>query len=362
MVLLGQKLSLRLEADSVKHSTDTWLKLVKFTNLEKLEVQNCAGTDVVFAQLSKAHLSPQKLKILRWMDEGRCEPHALDTLNGFIESLSVLKIIDIYLERMNNLPKADAIVHHKETLTSLSVHSQSHSNDAHAYTEEDFARICDECSKIRQLSVMFPLTSLEQAFPSAEFRAFLVCLFVPLSLPPSTPSSRPQHPSPEISKPNHLTRTRRLRPQQNSARKLPSLTTLNIRRWPMHSHSFTGCWHRITQTLSIYEHHLQRLTQRIFEKADERARDHGVGLGHRAALAVLAWGPNGRSHVDGSDTHKLKQIPFVRGKKVDPFGGESMLAVQTTWKMVQFVEPESDILNHSVSGGQLCLRSGEEDI
>ena len=79
----------------------------------------------------------------------------------------------------------------------------------------------------------------------------------------------------------------------------------------------------------------------------------GYGLGYRSHLAVVCWGGNGKTRHDSHDKYKLKQIPFVRGKKVDPFGRESMLAVRTTYSLVQFVEPESDILSHSVSVAEI---------
>jgi hypothetical protein len=104
----------------------------------------------------------------------------------------------------------------------------------------------------------------------------------------------------------------------------------------------------VIPTLRLYEHQLQRVTQRIFENSDADAKEKGYGLGHRSYLSVVCWGGNGKTRHDSSEKFKLKQIPFVRGLKVDPFGQSSMLAVQTIWRLVQFIEPESDILNHSL--------------
>ena len=100
--------------------------------------------------------------------------------------------------------------------------------------------------------------------------------------------------------------------------------------------------------LELYEHLLQRITQSIFESSDQDAKEKGYGYGNRSKLSVVAWGGNGKTRHEGSGKFKLKQIPFVRGKKVDAFGQSSMLAVQTIWRLVQFVEPESDILNYSL--------------
>lgn len=64
-------------------------------------------------------------------------------------------------------------------------------------------------------------------------------------------------------------------------------------------------------------------------------------------LAVIAFGANGATPFD-TEKIKLKQLPFVRGEKIDAFGKRSMLAVKTVWKMVQFIEPDSDVLNQSL--------------
>ncbi len=38
-------------------------------------------------------------------------------------------------------------------------------------------------------------------------------------------------------------------------------------------------------------------------------------------------------------------IPFVRGKVVDAFGQEGMVALRTKFHLVKFVEPECGVLN-----------------
>ena len=98
----------------------------------------------------------------------------------------------------------------------------------------------------------------------------------------------------------------------------------------------------------LYEHALQRLAQQIFEASDSHSKEQGWGLGNRSLLAVVAFGANWKSHPESDSSLQLKQLPFVRGLKVDPFGKTEMLAVKTLWRMVQFIEPESDILNHSI--------------
>ncbi|MCJ1436481.1 hypothetical protein MMC27_005860 [Xylographa pallens] len=299
--------NLDLDTVELRYATDTWLKVIKFSVLEKLEIRNCAGAEVLFAQLSKPHLRPPRLRSLRWMDDDKSEPHALEAFEGLLESLSGLETLHIYVNRMRSLPKVGPIIFHKKTLTSLSIHSQQTREAIHTYSEEDFDKICTECSQIRQLSIMFPKTTVEHAVASPEFLAFT----------------------------SHIL-------------KLHNLRTLNIRRWPSTRESFIGSFTRIIPTLRVYEHQLQRMTQHIFEVSDMDAMENDYGLGNRSHLSAVCWGGNGKTRHDSNDKFKLKQIPFVRGWKLDPFGEKSMLAVQTIWKMVQFVEPESDILNHSL--------------
>ncbi|MCJ1471616.1 hypothetical protein MMC13_000256 [Lambiella insularis] len=288
------------------YAADTWLKVIRFNALEKLEIRNCAGADFLFAQLSRPHLRPSKLKSLRWMDDDKSEPHALEAFEGLLESLSGLETLHIFVKRMRSLPKVGPITLHKKTLTSLSVHSQETREKIHTYSEEDYDRICG-CTQLRQLSVMFPNTSIDHATLSVGFFAFQACTV-----------------------------------------KLPNLRTLNIRRWPSTQDSFAGSFARIIPILRRYEHQLQRLSQHIFELTDRDAKEKGHGLGNRSHLSVISWGGNGKTRHDSSDKFKLQQIPFVRGWKEDPFGKRSLLAVQTVWRMVRFVEPESDILNHSL--------------
>ncbi|MCJ1287072.1 hypothetical protein MMC26_006420 [Xylographa opegraphella] len=289
------------------YANDTWLKVIKFNVLEKMEIRNCAGAEVLFAQLSKPQFRPPHLRSLRWMDDDKSEPHALEAFNGLLESISGLETLHVYINRMRSLPKVGPITLHKKTLTSLSIHSQQTRDAIHTYSEQDYEKLCTACSQLRQLSIMFPKTTVEHPATSPEFLAF-----------------------------------------RSHTLKLHNLRTLNIRRWPSTRESFVGSVTRITPTLRLYEHQLQRMTQQIFELSDMDAMENGYGLGNRSHLSVVCWGGNGKTRHDNSDKFKLKQIPFVRGWKLDPFGEKSMLAVQTIWRMVQFVEPESDILNHSL--------------
>ena len=129
---------------------------------------------------------------------------------------------------------------------------------------------------------------------------------------------------------------------------LNRLVTLNVTQWPIDEKSFNSTFDEIIPIIRLYEHHLQRFSQLIFERSDADAKEQNYGRGHRSNLSVIAWGGNGKTKRSSNDNIRLRQIPFVRGTKVDPFGNSSLLAVQTKWESVQFVEPESDILTRSL--------------
>lgn len=283
-----------VELDSVdlRYCGDTWCKVISFTRLDTLEVRNCAGVEMFWAQISKAHQRPLSLKTLRWMDAEEGETPALDAFDNFLELIRGLKTLHVLVSKMNRPPRVSAITAHKNTLESLSIHSQK-DRIAMTYTELEYEQLCRECDKLRQLSINFPKTMAEAPTMSPEFSSFL----------------------------------------DTTLTKLPQLRTLNIRRWPINRDPFSGSTaSQVMPTYRLYEMHLQRLSQQIFEKSDAEAAKGGFGHGHRSNLSLVCWGGNGRSRHDISDKYKLKQIPFVRGVKTDAFGQKSMLAVQTIWR------------------------------
>ncbi|MCJ1274043.1 hypothetical protein MMC21_001837 [Puttea exsequens] len=300
----------KLSIDNIdlRYAADTYMKFIKFNALESLVIGGCTGEDAVFAQLSKPHLRPTKLKKLRWFHEDDNENHALEAFEGLLEATAGLEVLHVETNNLGSLPKAGAIGHHGKTLQILGVRNRMPQGLV-MYEPDQFEEICTSCLELRQLSVTFPNTSVSDAFPSSEFKAFL-----------------------------------------RSCKKLRHLITMNFQAWPSTSNSFvSNRGDKLKpQWYDLYEHDLQRLAQQIFEASDVHSKEQGWGLGHRSMLAVVAFGANGKTQFDEHGRIKLKQVPFVRGQKVDPFGDTSFLAVKTTWKMVQFVETESDILNHSL--------------
>ena len=301
----------KLSIDNIdlRYAADTYMRFIKFSSLESLVIGGCLGADAVFAQMSKPHLRPTGLKKIRWFHrENTSETHALEAFDGLLETVSGLEILHVDIKSFGGLPNPTAIAHHGNTLQILGIRSRTASSNPMTYDSDQFDEICTACTDLRQLSITFPNTSVSDANPSPDFKAHQRCL-----------------------------------------KKLKNLITLNLHTWPTTQTSFFSRNYKLKHDwYDLYEHTLQRLAQQIFEASDANSKEQGWGLGHRSLLAVVAFGANGKSPPDGASGPDLKQLPFVRGLKVDPFGKTAMLAVKTLWKMIQFIEPESDILNHSI--------------
>ena len=124
--------------------------------------------------------------------------------------------------------------------------------------------------------------------------------------------------------------------------KLKSLTTLNIRSWPL---GFTSA-QQIDNLLPFLHFELQSIAQGIFESSDGVAKYEGFGFGNRSGLSVIAWGGSNYPGQDRNVKIDLKTVPFLRGVQIDPFGQTSVLAYLTKWQLIKYVEPESDILDY----------------
>ncbi len=153
---------------------------MKFSALEKLVLIRCEGAESVFAQLSKPHLRPTKLKILRWMDDDKSQNHTLEAFEGFLEGMTGLEILSIWIGHMDRLPKVRSIIQHKKTLVSLAITSREHRDNIFTYSEEDFNQLCTECTELQQLSVMFPELCCEDSLPAVEFKNFCVRVTYPI--------------------------------------------------------------------------------------------------------------------------------------------------------------------------------------
>ena len=167
----------KLSIDNIDlhYAADTYMKFIKFSALESLVIGGCQGADAVFAQMSKPHLRPNKLKKIRWF---HCEEttiiHALEAFDGLLEAISGLEILHVDIKHFNGLPSPTAIAHHGKTLQVLGLRSRTSSSDTIMYQSDQLDEICTACTELRQLAVTFPVTFVSDAHPSSEFKTYLV--------------------------------------------------------------------------------------------------------------------------------------------------------------------------------------------
>ena len=164
---------LRLEHLSLRYAAASFLRVIKFSTLENLEIYKCMGTENLFTQLSKPHIRPGQLKHLYWIQNRINEPHILEAFEGLLESLLGLESLHVEIDSVDNLPKAKAITHHGKTLNYLNIKGQSNGYTLN-YEPADFTEICENCPGLRQLSVAFPSTSVDTAEDSPDYAMFLV--------------------------------------------------------------------------------------------------------------------------------------------------------------------------------------------
>ena len=167
----------KLSIDNIDlcYAADTYMKFIKFSALESLLIGGCQGADAVFAQMSKPHQRPTKLKKIRWFHgEETTETHALEAFDGLIEAIIGLEILHVDIKHFSGLPNPTAIAHHGKTLKVLGIRSRTASSNHMRYESEQLDEICTACTELRQLSITFPPTSVSDAHPSADFKTYLV--------------------------------------------------------------------------------------------------------------------------------------------------------------------------------------------
>lgn len=165
---------LTLDNVDLRYAADTYMKIIQFSALESLVVGGCTSPDAVFAQMSKPHLRPTKLKKLRWFHEAAGDPHALEAFEGLLEAITGLEVLMSDTSNIAGLPKAAAISHHGKTLQLLSIRSRMPSPAISLYESDQIEEICNNCLELRQLSITFPITSVSDAEPSSDFTTYLV--------------------------------------------------------------------------------------------------------------------------------------------------------------------------------------------
>jgi hypothetical protein len=319
--------ALRLHRISLRHSADTWCKVVDFTRVQSLRLYQCSGADSLFGQLCKSSCLPKRLKILEFQHKDNAENEALIALDGFLCLVSGIRDLIVDMEGVKSLPAAASIVRHSNTLELLNVHASDESNhtaspesdaDEHVWSGEDFKKICKACTRLEQLSCAWPATSLIRA-PNDEWKAYETALTT-----------------------------------------LKTLVTLHISTFPSNKPS--------TQLLprSVYEQLLQGLATRLFDTAmngdaksdttNATSNEGGEQADqpspipdftppthmHSARLHLLAFGISEKIY-EREDSKN--QILYLRSTCKSALGQETIYAAPITWCMRQFVEPRSDVLD-----------------
>ena len=177
--------SLSLHYISLRCVADTYLRYIRFSCLKDLEIIQCAGVENLFAQLIKPHIRPCQLRTLRWNQRmeagtsGQGEPHIVEAFEELLEILLGLETLHVELDNINELLQVKAITHHAKTLKSLYIFGTYRKDDGKGlfYEPADFTEICTSCSKLIQLAVAFPDTSVDtfgSTEPSTAYATFVV--------------------------------------------------------------------------------------------------------------------------------------------------------------------------------------------
>jgi len=174
---------LTLDNVDLRYAADTYMEFIQFKVLESFVVGGCTGADAVFAQMSKPHLRPTKLKKLRWFHEANGETHALEAFEGLLEAITGLEVLHVDTNNIAGLPKPATISHHGKTLQILGIRSRMPGMTILLYESEQFEEICNNCLELRQLGMTFPITSVSEAEPSSDFTTYLVKLCYSYPIP-----------------------------------------------------------------------------------------------------------------------------------------------------------------------------------
>lgn len=130
------------------------LKVIDFTALQSLILDECAGAANCFAEMGKSYARPANLKRLCWI-ETNTDRHAVKTLEEFLESFKGLQILHVDIAPHAALLKPLVIKNHGDSLLSLFVRYEAQGVTGTKYTSSQLDEICERCQKLRQLSLPF---------------------------------------------------------------------------------------------------------------------------------------------------------------------------------------------------------------
>jgi len=292
---------LTLQKLHLRYASDTYCKVIDFSNLEALRVYDCSGTDALLAELCRSSRLPKTLHTFEIKaEDDQQEGEVVSTLDGFLCLVSGIEKLTIDIAYAKEMISLASITRHCKTLKSLSVHANE--NDAtdadeedHTFSRENIEKICTQCQQLEQISLALPDHHIARN-TNAEYDYFCSML-----------------------------------------KTLPNLVTLNITTWPSNISTASS---RLSRKL--YEHMLQGIAQTIFTTFGEEATKNN----RRLKLSVIAFGTSDKIY-EREDSKTT--IIYVKGTQVGPFGVESTLAVPVGWRLRQFVETKSDILDFALS-------------
>ncbi len=294
---------------------------MQFTEIEALRIHTCPGADTLLSQLSKAANLPKKLKTFHFQHKDNIESDALLALDGFLCLTSGITDLVIELGDVAAMPAAAGITRHGKTLEKLNVHCSTicstnpighldFTGDELVWSNDAFAKICEDCTKLQQFSCAWPTTSLIRE-PTDEWQHF-----------------------------------------EDSIADLPHLVTMIITNFPNNKPS--------SQLLPkvIYEQLLQGLAQRVFQQVfqayedDEEERKAVEALqverpkterpaNLRPKLRIIAFGISNKIYEREDSKH---QLIYLRSTCQDADGKAQIYAAPISWCLTQYVEGNSDIL------------------
>lgn len=324
--------SLRLHEINLRHSADTWCKVVDFRKMRLLRVYYCPGVDSLLGQLSKAVNLPKVLRVLELQHKDNSDQEALVALDGFLCLTSGLTDLLVDLTNVKSLPGMAGIVRHGKTLETLNVHCtvKPTSNpimgevnsdpEEVVFDAEDFDKLCSSASELEQLSCAWPERSLTKRPVHEDWCSF-----------------------------------------ESSVSKLRNLVTLQITTWPTNKPN--------SQLLprSIYEQLLQGVAKTLFESAAKRTSsppdspilaaqpDEATAeatevttqdLLPRSKLRLVAFGISDKIY-EREDSRN--QLLYLRSSAFDAEGGKIIYAAPVGWCARQYLEPRSEILDFVLS-------------
>ena len=167
---------LTLQKINLRYASDTYCRFIDFHSVKALRIFGCPGADSLFAELSKSQKLPEKLETLEFKHDDNPENDALNALDGFLCLATGVRVLTLDVCYAKTLPSAAGIARHSRTLKELNVHASRGDGEEEelVYDFDDFEKICKTCTKLEQVSVAFPTTSIIRS-SSDQFTAFEVC-------------------------------------------------------------------------------------------------------------------------------------------------------------------------------------------